>query len=60
MIRLNEDDEEIPVFTRKISIAKNTASLPSHNEPVEIPSSVTEGTTDLLGNKIESQGADRN
>lgn len=60
MIRLNEDDEEIPVFTRKISIAKNTASLPSHNEPVEIPSSVTEGTTDLLGNKIESQRADRN
>ncbi len=48
MIRLNEEDEEIPVFTRQVTGAPNTASLPPPKEPVATPSSVTESTTELL------------
>lgn len=59
MIRFNDDDEEIPVFNRQLSSAPNTNSLASHREPVGIPSSVTEGTTDLLEDEVKKLKVER-
>lgn len=59
MIRFNDDDEEIPIFNRRLSSAPNTASLASHREPTGIPSSVTEGTTDLLGDEVKKLKVER-
>lgn len=59
MIRFNDDDEEIPVFNRRLSSAPNTTSLASHREPVGIPSSITEGTTDLLEDEVKKLKVER-